>query len=188
MTASNIHLIQAFIDLHKASEWMQTLSSETPWKQKEIKLFGKNFLEPRLTAWVGSPKAVYSYSGVRLIPHPWTPTLLAIKLLVEAKLQVPFNSVLLNLYRNQKDSMGFHSDDEKELGPNPTIASVSLGQTRRFIIKHRFLKSPPTKTYFLESGSLLIMRGNFQKSWKHGVPKETKPCGPRINLTFRQIF
>lgn len=121
-------------------------------------------------------------------PLPWTKTLLEIKKRTEMKVKQKFNSVLANLYRDHRDSMGLHSDDEKELGKNPVIASVSLGAARKFIMKHRMLKTAPQRKYLLESGSLLIMRGDTQKLWKHGVPKESQPCGARINLTFRTIL
>jgi len=187
MDKDNLHLISSFFTPAEAACFFQTLTSEIEWQQKKIKLFGKSVLEPRLTAWVGDPQAFYTYSGTRLIPRPWTLVLLEIKKRVEAKCGASFNSVLLNFYRDHNDSMGLHSDDEKELGAQPVIASVSLGATRRFVLKHRFLKALPQKTFLLEAGDLLILRNDCQKLWKHGIPKEKTACGPRINLTFRKI-
>lgn len=164
------------------------LSQEIPWQQKTIKLFGRDMLEPRLTSWHGDPQAFYTYSGVKLNPLPWTPALNEIKIRVENMAHVPFNSVLLNLYRDHRDSMGLHSDDEKELGPQPIIASVSFGAPRRFVLKSRLNPKEPPHSYLLTAGSLLIMRGSTQSEYKHGVPKEKTPCDPRINLTFRHIL
>ena len=167
--------------------FFETLSREIRWEQKSISIFGKLRPEPRLTAWYGDAHAVYAYSGVSMKPHAWIPTLLEIKSRVEKNCESYFNSVLLNFYRNHHDSMGLHSDDEKELGEEPVIASVSFGESRRFIFKHRIQRKQPLLTHWLNSGSLLVMHGQTQKLWKHGVPKETRPCGPRINLTFRKI-
>lgn len=165
---------------------LQRLIEETPWAEEDIVFWGKVYKQPRLIAWYGDYS--YSYSGSRLQPHPWSGTLVIIKQAVEAVTGETFNSVLINYYRNNRDGMGFHSDDEGELGPQPVIASLSLGVTRRFVLKHRFRKDFADVHIPLESGSLLLMKGDTQKNWKHGVPKENKLCGPRINLTFRTIF
>lgn len=164
------------------------LWTSTPWRQEEVVVWGKRHQQPRLVAWYGDADKSYTYSGVHLDPLPWTETLTAIKTAVEAKAGHKFNSVLLNLYRDEKDSMGFHSDDEKELGPTPTIASVSLGQKRMLIFKHKRRSELKPTRLELESGSLLIMKGKTQEHWKHGIDKETRPCAPRINLTFREIL
>ncbi len=177
-----------FFSQKESAVFLKALYQEIQWKQKSILIFGKSILEPRLTAWYGDPSAIYTYSGVSMAPHPWIPTLTQIKSRVENACAAQFNSVLLNLYRNQRDSMGMHSDDEKELGAQPVIASASFGETRRFVMKHRTQRNRSSKTYWLNSGSLLIMRGDTQKFWKHGVPKESGVCGPRINLTFRTIL
>lgn len=183
-----IEYIPNFFSPRQASAYFQSLLEEIPWEQKQIKIFGRPVMEPRLTAWIGDPDAAYTYSGTQMLPQTWTPALLKIKESVEARTQQTFNSVLANLYRDGRDSMGFHSDDEKELGQTPWIASVSFGETRRLIMKHRASKTLPQKEYKLESGSLFIMGGSTQKLWKHGIPKETKPCGARVNLTFRKIL
>lgn len=164
---------------------LQELIESTDWRQEEIIVYGKPYLQPRLSAWHGDLS--YSYSGIRLEPLPWTPILLDLKARVEALTGNEFNSVLLNYYRDQNDSMGMHSDDERELGPQPAIASLSLGDERRFLLKHKNRKDLKTVKLALHSGSLLLMRGDTQQYWRHGINKETRPCGPRINLTFRAI-
>jgi len=164
---------------------LRELIDETPWRAERIELRGRLVPQPRLIAWYGEPGAVYSYSGIRLEPEPWTPTLLDIRRRVERLLDTRFNSVLLNYYRDRGDSMGFHSDDEPELGDRPTIASLSLGEERRFQLRHRHRRDMKTVSVPLPDGSLLVMRGETQRKWKHGVPKERRPCGPRVNLTFR---
>ncbi len=156
------------------------------WQQEEILIFGRRRLVPRLVAWHGDPLARYTYSGTGHEPRPWTATLLEIRARVEALTGVAFNSVLLNLYRDGADSMGWHADDEPELGRNPQIASVSLGATRRFRLQHRRRKSE-TLSLDLGHGSLLLMAGETQHHWRHRVPKTAAPVGERINLTFRRI-
>ena len=184
----NIDFYEKFFSPKESSWYLKKMTQSITWKQKTIKLFGKNILEPRLTAWHGDSSATYTYSGTTMVPAPWNSALLKIKTCVEKACDSQFNSVLLNLYRNQFDSMGMHSDDEKELGPHPVIASVSFGETRRFILKARNPSLEKPITYHLNSGSLLIMRGNLQAKWKHGVPKESRACEARINLTFRTIL
>ncbi len=188
MLHPDIQLIPNFFSPAESDLYLSDLQRTIPWEQKKIMIFGKPVLEPRLTAWIGDPGAAYTYSGIRMVPLPWTETLLEIKNRVENSVGEKFNSVLANLYRDHRDSMGLHSDDEKELGKKPTIASVSFGAARKFIMKHKTIKTLPQKNYLLESGSLLIMRGETQKFWKHGIPKDSRPCGPRINLTFRKIL
>ena len=164
---------------------LQTLIDDTAWRQEEITVYGKPYLQPRLSAWYGD--LAYSYSGIRLEPLPWTPTLLNIKRQVEALVEHEFNSVLLNYYRDQNDGMGMHSDDERELGPQPAIASLSLGEVRSFLLKHKSRKDLKTVNLALATGSLLLMQGETQRYWRHGINKQRQPCGPRVNLTFRSI-
>ncbi|QGZ40503.1 alkylated DNA repair dioxygenase AlkB [Pseudoduganella flava] len=164
-------------------EVLRRLLDETAWRQESIILYGKPVLQPRLSAWYG--EAVYTYSGRTFQPLPFTPLQLAIKQAVEAATGRRFNSVLLNCYRDERDSMGFHSDDERELGREPAIASVTFGATRTFILKHKTL--PKTLKLDLTDGSLLLMAGTLQQHWRHGINKETKPRGVRVNLTFRLI-
>ncbi len=168
-------------------ELYRQLSESISWEPQEIRLFGKMIPVPRLVAWYGDSSAIYSYSGITMEPLSWTDTLLEIKEEVEDFASAEFNSVLLNWYRNGNDSMGWHADDEKELGKNPTIASLSLGGTRPLHFKHRTAKLPNVKL-LLEGGSLLIMSGNTQEHWKHQIPKSKTFDAPRINLTFRKIY
>jgi alkylated DNA repair dioxygenase AlkB len=164
---------------------LQTLIDDTAWRQEEITVYGKPYLQPRLSAWYGD--LAYSYSGIRLEPLPWTPTLLNIKRRVEALVEHEFNSVLLNYYRDQNDGMGMHSDDERELGSQPAIASLSLGEARSLLLKHKSRKELKTVKLALAAGSLLLMQGKTQQYWRHGINKQRQPCGPRVNLTFRSI-
>lgn len=168
-------------------EVMQELINETSWRAEKVTVWGKQHLQPRLISWFGDSGNRYSYSGVVLDPQPWTPLLRELKTAVEQISDEQFNSVLLNYYRDHRDSMGFHSDDEPELGAKPIIASVSLGATRTFIMKHKTNKFLRQVRIPLESGSLLVMKGDTQRNWKHGTDKETRPCGPRVNLTFHRI-
>ncbi|MFZ2007839.1 MAG: alpha-ketoglutarate-dependent dioxygenase AlkB [Stellaceae bacterium] len=170
------------------TEVLERLIAEIPWRCEEVVMWGRRLPQPRLTAWYGDAGASYAYSGIQLHPLPWTPILLDIKSRIEAAAGATFNSVLLNYYRDHQDSIGFHSDDEPELGEQPVIASLSLGAERTFILKHKVLKRIEPVRRRLASGSLLLMKGDTQRCWRHGVPKEGRPCGPRINLTFRQII
>ena len=157
------------------------------WREESIVLFGKHMLQPRMLACYGDPDAVYHDSGLRHEPLPWTETLEALRRCVEALCGTAFNSALANLYRNHRDSMGLHADDEPELGAQPVIASLSLGEERAFRFKHRYRRDLKPVRLVLPSGSLLVMAGDTQRYWKHELPKQTRPCGPRINLTFRYI-
>ena len=173
-----------------AAAVLAELTATIPWRQEPIRLFGKQVLQPRLTAWHGDPTAHYSYSGLALAPQPWTPALQKLRQQVEAASNARFNSVLLNLYRNERDSMGWHADDEPALGPAPVIASVSLGATRRFRFRPRDSQYTPHAPVSLElpGGSLLVMRGPTQQHWQHAVPKTARPTAARLNLTFRLIL
>lgn len=157
-----------------------------PWQQDEIRVYGKVHRQPRLTALYGNEGKPYSYSGITMQPLPWNVLLQDIKDKVEKIAGVSFSTVLLNLYRDGSDSNGWHADDEKELGRNPVIASVSFGAERYFHMKHRSDKNQKQKI-LLENGSLLIMKGPTQHHWMHQIPKTARPIEPRINLTFRII-
>ncbi|MGJ8680413.1 MAG: alpha-ketoglutarate-dependent dioxygenase AlkB family protein [Paraglaciecola sp.] len=174
-----------FIDSHKASQFMQTLLQTLAWRKEQITLYGKTFDVPRLQAWYGDNEAAYQYSGMTMQPQQWTQELLDLKYLCEEKTQTHFNSVLANLYRDGNDGVGRHADDEKELGHNPVIASLSFGETRNLDFYHnqQGLKSRVA----LASGSLLVMQGNTQQYWQHAVAKSKKKFEKRINLTFRSI-
>ena len=166
---------------------MNQLIAEVPWRTEHIVVWGRTYPQPRLIAWYGDAGMNYTYSGIQLTPLPWTETLLDIKSRVQAVARTDFNSVLLNYYRDHRDSMGLHSDDEPELGEQPILASLSLGEERIFILKHKRDKVLKPVRLKLASSSLLLMRGDTQRYWKHGIDKEARPCGPRVNLTFRSI-
>ncbi|MCH2043066.1 MAG: alpha-ketoglutarate-dependent dioxygenase AlkB [Saprospiraceae bacterium] len=176
-----------FLNVEEAHNCFALLRKNLAWRQDSIKMYGKELLIPRLQAWYGDQSARYKYSGILLEPLAWTPTLLELKKRVEKACNTKFNSVLVNLYRDGKDSMGWHSDDEPELGENPVIASLSLGATRRFSFRHRQQKDLAKIRMDLLDGSLLIMRGKTQHYWQHSLPKTAKKVGERINLTFRSI-
>lgn len=182
-------------DLAYAPRWLapaaadalfECLLREVPWTTHRLRLFGREVDSPRRSAWIGDPGTSYVYSGARFEPEPWPGALLPIRARLQAAAAAPFNSVLANLYRDGRDSMGWHSDDEPELGAEPVIASLSLGATRRFVLRHR--TRPELRHEFaLPPGSLLLMRGATQRHWKHALPRTARPVGARINLTFRNI-
>jgi alkylated DNA repair dioxygenase AlkB len=169
------------------SVWRDSLIAQTPWRQESIEVWGRTHPQPRLTAWYGDDGASYAYSGLSLAPLRWTPLLASIKQQVEACCEHRFNSVLLNYYRDHRDSMGMHADDEPELGPEPVIASLSLGEQRVLRFRHRYDSGEPAVKLPLDDGSLLLMSGATQRNWKHGIDKLSRFCGPRVNLTFRRI-
>jgi alkylated DNA repair dioxygenase AlkB len=171
-----------------AAQLLERLVAIVPWRCEEVVMWGRRVPQPRLTAWHGDPGASYAYSGIELDPLPWTPFLIDIKTRVERAAGSVFNSVLLNYYRDHRDSIGFHSDDEPELGSRPVIASLSLGAERTFILKHKTDKAAKPVHLRLASGSLLLMKGDTQHCWRHGILKESRDCGPRVNLTFRAII
>jgi alkylated DNA repair dioxygenase AlkB len=179
-----------FLCRAEADRLLTELWQGLDWSQKEIVLFGNRVLQPRLVAWYGERGAAYSYSGLRLDPAPWHPDLRAIRDRLEKATGTPFNGVLANAYRDGADSMGWHSDDEPELGDEPVIASLSLGAERAMRV--RPVEHPPTGRRFsqrllLEHGSLLVMHGASQSLYQHSLPKTKRPVGLRINLTYRWI-
>ena len=176
-----------FLDAFLSDRLFADLLDNINWQQDRIKIFGKQVDLPRLTAWYGDEGKPYKYSGITMNPNPWIPPLLSIKQRIEPVAELSFNSVLANLYRDGKDYVSWHSDNEPELGKNPTIASVSLGDTRRFLLRHKSNKDLETVEIALTHGSLLIMQGSTQHFWKHQVPKTAKFKTERINLTFRII-
>ena len=177
----------AFLPAAEADALLAQLTAEVAWEQRSIRLFGQEIPQPRLTAWYGDPAARYTYSGLAWEPRPWTKTLLTLRQRVEAAASARFNSVLLNLYRDGRDSMGWHADDEPELGSTPAIASLSLGAARRFRLRPRAGLAHPPLGLDLPGGSLLLMRGATQQHWQHALPKTSRPTGPRLNLTFRWV-
>lgn len=183
---AEIFYLPNFLDATTSAVLFQHLFTETPWQHDSITLFGKTHPQPRLTAFYGADDLRYSYSNLKLKTFSWTDTLLDLKNKIEKAAGAEFNSVLLNLYRDGKDSNGWHADNEKELGINPAIASLTLGSERFFHLKH--LHNPAHKCKLkLENGSLLVMKGSTQHFYKHQIPKTAQEVGPRINLTFRLI-
>jgi len=158
------------------------------WQQDEIKLFGNIIKLPRLTAWYGDEYKSYKYSGIEMHPNAWNEDLLLIKDRIENISKINFNSCLLNYYRNGNDSVSWHQDNEKELGVNPAIGSVSFGATRIFQLKHISDVHLKKIDIPLTNGSYLLMDGTTQHYWKHQIPKTRKVEEPRINLTFRKII
>ncbi|SMG02983.1 alpha-ketoglutarate-dependent dioxygenase AlkB family protein [Burkholderia singularis] len=169
----------------EAGQLRARIVDEVAWRQDVMRTPRGPLPLPRLTAWQAEPDAVYVYSGIRNVPAPWTPAVFELKRRVEAACRARFNSVLLNRYRNGFDSMGWHADDEPELGPQPVIASVSLGAARVFDLRHN--STGAAHAYRLTDGSLLVMRGRTQQEWRHRVPKAPAVLGERINLTFRWV-
>ncbi len=175
-----------FFDKNEADNYFNNLLNTIKWKQDTITVFGKNHLQPRLTAFYANNSNIYKYSNIVMEPEQFNGDLLKIKNTIEAKLKINFTSCLANLYRSGKDSNGWHADNEKELGENPIIASVTFGTERIFYFKHRFDKEEKMKL-ILQHGSLLLMKGKTQTNWLHQIPKTQKDIGKRINLTFRII-
>ena len=175
-----------FFSKEKADIFFETLLEETPWQHDEITIFGKKILQPRLTSLYGNEGKSYGYSNIVMHPHAFNNTLTFIKDEIENIINEHFTTVLLNLYRNEKDSNGWHADNEKELGRDPVIASLSLGEERVFQIKHNTNKEVK-RSIILQHGSLLVMKNGAQIHYKHQIPKASKSKKPRINLTFRNI-
>lgn len=184
---ADVSYYPTFFPSQTADSLLEGLIDTLAWEQKPIMMFGKRLMQPRLVAWYGDPGISYTYSGLRLQALPWTAPLLEIKEKVEEETSQVFNSVLCNLYRNGQDSMGWHSDDEAELGEHPCIASVSLGEERSFHLKHKTRNELASTKVLLAHGSLLLMKGETQRHYKHQLPKSRKQLAPRINLTFRFI-
>jgi len=176
----------AFFSQAQSDLYFNKLLNEVNWQQETIKMFGKELPLPRLTAWYGDKS--YTYSGLQNKPQPWLPILLELKQEIEKATGHTFNSVLLNHYPSGQSSMGWHSDDEPELGPEPTIASLSFGATRKFGFKHKYNRAIKNLYLPIEHGSLLLMQGQTQHNWQHAITKTAKPAGSRINLTFRNIL
>lgn len=176
-----------FLNEELASELFNSIYQETNWKEDSITIFGKKILQPRLTSLFGNEGKPYSYSGITMYPNNWNKPLLFIKNEIEQICTHNFTTVLANLYRNENDSNGWHADNEKSLGRDPIIASVSLGEERLFQIKHNTNKSEKINL-ILEHGSLLLMKEGSQIHYKHQLPKSKSAKKPRINLTFRTIF
>ena len=187
----DITLLPGWLRKTDADALLASLIDEVRWTRHRLRIFGREIDAPRLSCWIGDPDAAYRYSGARFMPHAWPAALVPVRKAVSETAGVAFNSVLANLYRDGRDAMGWHSDDEPELGTAPVIASLSLGATRRFVLK---AKRPDADGQLarhvleLPHGSLLLMRGDTQAHYRHALPRTAKPVGPRINLTFRRIL
>ena len=177
--------IKDFLGIGEAEDLMNLLNQEIHWKQESMRMYGKTVQFPRLTAWYGDAGKSYTYSGKTYLPEPWHPALLSVKAVIETTTNHRFNSVLLNLYRAGNDSMGWHADDEPELGKDPIIASLSLGASRVFQLRHNLTRQ--RLDIELAPGSLFVMMGSMQHHWQHQIPKTKRKVGPRMNLTFREI-
>ena len=187
MQDADVTLYPLLFSQAEANQLFAVLRRDILWRQEAIRVYGRVHQQPRLTAWYGEPNTVYSYSGITLNATPWIPALLAIKERIEGVAQATFNSVLLNLYRDGADSMSWHADDEAELGRNPVIGSVSLGQSRVLQLKHKTDKAN-RRNIPLSNGSFLLMQGPTQHHWLHCIAKSRQTLGERINLTFRFVL
>lgn len=187
MRQPDIIFQEKWIEPDKALELFGFLKESIPFTQESLVLFGKEKMQPRLLSYHGDSEAVYSYSGRRYEPKPWTAELKRIRDRLESESVYRFNAVLVNYYRDGNDSMGFHADDERELGRYPVVATVSLGAERTFVLKPKD-GGEERERVSLKNGSLLIMRGDTQHVWKHGIPKQPSKTDGRISLTFRRVY
>jgi alkylated DNA repair dioxygenase AlkB len=194
--AADLRLDREWLVGDLAQALLTTLRETIEWDTHRIRIFGREVDSPRLSCWIGDPGAAYTYSRTRFEPRPWPEALRPLRERLHAQLGVDFNSVLANRYRDGDDRMGWHSDDEPELGPRPVIASVSLGAPRRFLLKPRAATAAPGRgarenarplTIELPPGSLLVMAGDTQRHYRHALPGTARTVGERINLTFRRI-
>lgn len=187
LPGAELLLVPCWLPLKQADALLAALLTGIAWETHRIRMFGKEVDSPRLSSWIGDPEAAYRYSGTRFEPHAWPSSLAGLRARLSDELGTAFNSVLANRYRDGRDSMGWHSDAEPELGPQPVIASISLGASRRFVLKHR-RDADLKREFALPHGSLLVMRGETQQNYRHALPRTSKPVGERINLTFRRII
>lgn len=181
-----VELFDDWLPSALATALSSQLEAELDWQQRSITLFGKQVVQPRLVAWCGD--LPYRYSGATLPPRNWTASCRRLRQMLEVQTGVEFNHALGNLYRNGLDSMGFHSDNEPELGLNPTLASLSFGAPRRFVLKAKLGRDQPKLELELRHGGLLLMGGSLQRHYLHGVPKQRAVSDARINLTFRRLY
>ena len=184
----SVKYIENFFDFDQSQLYMKHLTNDIKWKREKIRMWGREIITKKRIAWYADEGKSYTYSGSTFHPEQWNELLLEIKKYVEHYIKFQFNSVLLNEYPNGKVGMGWHSDDERELGIDPIIASLSFGANRDFIFKHKTDKRFENIKIHLKSGSLLLMLGSTQHHWKHSLPKRLKVREPRINLTFRKIL
>lgn len=186
LSDADVQHLPGWLAATDADRLLSALQADVAWEIHRIRMFGSWVDSPRLSCWIGDPQARYRYSGAEFVPHPWLPSLRSVRDRLETEGIGRFNSVLLNRYRGGGDYMGWHSDDEPELGPAPVIASLSLGAARRFLLRRR---DDPTRKaeYLLGHGDLLVMAGQTQRFYQHALPKMARVQGERINLTFRWI-
>lgn len=182
-----VGIIEGFWDAEQAAAFIRDCEERLSWRQETITIFAKSYPQPRLTAWIGIGLSAASRYSSEIPATPWWDEAESLRQRCAKLCNTPFNSVLVNQYRNGQDGMGMHADDEPILGPQPVIASLSLGQTRKLLCKHRFDTSRKLDIP-MRHGSLMVMAGNFQHAWKHGVPKSKKSMQPRMNLTFRRLL
>lgn len=181
-----VEYFPSFIGLASSNFYFQKLEGNINWQHDVVRLFGKEITTNRKTAWYGSQSFEYTYSNKTKIAIPWNKELIDLKTIIEKQCQEEFNSCLLNLYHNGNEGMAWHSDAEKSILPNSTIASLSLGAERRFLFKHKNTQQKIELN--LQNGSLLLMKENTQNNWWHSLPKSAKIKSPRINLTFRKMI
>ena len=181
-----IRIEEDFFNSADSNKLLKKFISKLPWESMIIKMFGKDRKIPRLQCWIGDEGCEYRYSGKQLNRQIWSQDLIMIRKKIYKELKIDFNSVLANYYRDGKDSMGWHSDDEKELGPDPTIASISFGSERDLVFRNKITKE--TIAIPQTNGCLILIDGETQKNWQHSIKKTQKVIGPRINLTFRNII
>ncbi len=174
-----------WIERDRADRLLAIMRDELAWEQREVVIYGRRMLQPRLIAWAG--ELGYTYSGQTLEPRAATPTVAELLNLVSARAGVAFNHVLANRYRDGRDSMGFHADDEPELGEDPVVASLSLGAARRFVVKPRHRSIAEPRTFQVGHGDLVVMGGAFQRQFHHGIPRDARVEAERISLTFRRL-
>ena len=183
---ADVTVCRQFLDSDETDWILERLTADITWRSDVIRLFGRETPIPRLNAWYGDEGRTYSYSGIRLDPLPWTPLLANLRDQASREAEIDFNSVLANLYRNGSDSVGWHADDEPELGSRPVIASLSFGATRALQMRRR--DGTHKATVDLHDGDLMVMRGLTQALWMHQVPKVAREVGPRVSLTFRSVL
>lgn len=183
---ADIRHLPGWLQPAEADALLHTLGETVPWDVHRIRMFGRWVDSPRLSCWIGDPQAHYRYSGADFVPQPWPPSLLPLRERLQQACAARFNSVLINRYRDGRDGMGWHSDDEPELAERPVIASLSLGAARRFLLRRRD-DHALTAEFLLAHGYLLVMAGDTQRFYQHALPKTARPLGERINLTFRWV-
>lgn len=186
LPGADVRLLKGWLRPSDADALLGLLLEQVDWEVHRIRMFGREVDSPRLSRWIGEPGASYRYSGTLFAPHPWPSWLVSLRGQLQQVCGAAFNSVLLNRYRSGSDSMGWHSDDEPELGPAPLIASLSVGATRRFSFRHRHQHDLRT-TLDLGHGDLLLMAGQTQRLYQHALPRTVRALGERVNLTFRNV-